>query len=279
MLTDTALRNLKPKSLTYKASDRDGMYVTVSPTGTVTFRFDYRLNGRRETLTIGRYGPAGISLGMAREKLLDAKKAVAQGKSPAHEKQREKRRLTAAKNFGDMTAQWLAGARMAYPALSRLAQVAPLDMSQQMFLARCKSLHEVWQRVPNGYLKSLLEGAGCPRAAVKDLGSLKLLQALLNVIERLNAHEEASDAFASGTEPEGWRDRSEALAPLFLNNDLRIADAHEAVEQCLATLQRLGFDTANVNAGYGRALDFVMDGVIDALETVAAAIGKLLRLP
>jgi len=28
-------------------------------------------------------------------------------------KQREKRRLTAAKNFGDMTAQWLAGARMA----------------------------------------------------------------------------------------------------------------------------------------------------------------------
>jgi hypothetical protein len=38
------------------------MYVTVSPTGTVTFRYDYRLNGRRETLTIGRYGPAGISL-------------------------------------------------------------------------------------------------------------------------------------------------------------------------------------------------------------------------
>lgn len=30
MLTDTALRNLKPKSKTYKASDRDGMYVTVS---------------------------------------------------------------------------------------------------------------------------------------------------------------------------------------------------------------------------------------------------------
>lgn len=89
------------------------MYVTVSTTGTVTFRYDYRLNGRRETLTIGRYGPSGISLAMAREKLLDAKKAVAQGKSPAHEKQREKRRLTAAKNFGDMTAQWLAGARMA----------------------------------------------------------------------------------------------------------------------------------------------------------------------
>ncbi|SCU82439.1 membrane hypothetical protein [Cupriavidus necator] len=42
------------KSTTYKAFDHDGMYMTVSPAGTVTFRHDYRLNGRRETLTIGR---------------------------------------------------------------------------------------------------------------------------------------------------------------------------------------------------------------------------------
>lgn len=166
---------------------------------------------------------------------------------------------------------------LAYPALGRLAQVAPLNMTQQIFLARCKGLHEVWQRVPNGYLKSLLERAGCPRVAVKELGSLRLLQALLNVIERLNAQEEASDAFASDREPEGWNDRNEAMAPLFLNNDLRIADAHEAVERCLTTLQQLGFDTANVNAGYGRALDFVLDGVINALGAVATAIDKLLR--
>ncbi|WP_313027026.1 tyrosine-type recombinase/integrase [Pseudomonas lopnurensis] len=113
MLTDTALRNLKPKAKPYKASDRDGMYVTVSPGGTVTFRYDYRLNGRRETLTIGRYGPAGISLAMAREKLLDAKRMVGQGISPSLEKQRAKRRLTAAKSFGEMLKSWLADARMA----------------------------------------------------------------------------------------------------------------------------------------------------------------------
>lgn len=40
---------------------------------------------------------------------------------------------------------------LAYPALSRLAQVAPLDMTQQAFLARCKSVHEVLQRIPNTY--------------------------------------------------------------------------------------------------------------------------------
>jgi len=113
MLTDTALRNLKPKSKIYKVFDRDGMYVAVSTTGTVTFRYDYRLNGRRETLIVGRYSPSGISLALAREKLFDAKKAVAQGRSPALEKQREKRRLSAVKNFGDMTVKWLADAKMA----------------------------------------------------------------------------------------------------------------------------------------------------------------------
>ncbi len=113
MLTDTALRNLKPKSKIYKVFDRDGMYVAVSTAGTITFRYDYRLNGRRETLTLGRYGPAGMSLAMARERLLDAKRSVAQGDSPALEKQRAKRRLTAARTFGEMTERWLADARMA----------------------------------------------------------------------------------------------------------------------------------------------------------------------
>lgn len=76
------------------------MYVTVSPSGTITFRHDYRFNGRRETLTLGRYGPDGISLAMARELLLDARKSARNGISPSLEKQREKRRAIAIKTFG-----------------------------------------------------------------------------------------------------------------------------------------------------------------------------------
>jgi hypothetical protein len=163
----------------------------------------------------------------------------------------------------------------AYPQLSRLAQVAPLEMSQQAFLSRCKNLHEIWQCVPNGFLKSLLEKAGCPREVVNPLGSLRLLQALLNIVQRLNANEEVMDAFQNEIEPEGWSDQNPAMASLFLNNDLRIADAHEAVGHSLQTLQELGFDTANVNQGYGLALDFVMDGVINAFVTVNNEIGRL----
>lgn len=113
MLTDTALKNLKPKSAQYKVADRDGMYVTVSPVGTVTFRYDYRLNGRRETLTIGRYGPDGLSLARARECCLEARRAVVEGRSPSQEKQRQKRRQAEAKTFGEFTVRWAAEARMA----------------------------------------------------------------------------------------------------------------------------------------------------------------------
>ena len=114
MLSDGTLRGLKPQAAPYKVADRDGLYVVVSPRGTISFRLDYRLNGRRETLTIGRYGAKdGISLLMARERCMEARKAIAQGVSPAQEKQREKSRLAEAQTFGEYTRRWLAEHRMA----------------------------------------------------------------------------------------------------------------------------------------------------------------------
>lgn len=113
MLTDTALKWLKPKANAYKVSDRDGMYAHVSPRGTISFRLDYRLNGRRETVVLGKYGPGGLSLAHAREKCIDARRAVSDGSSPAIEKQRQKRRLQEAKSFGQFGERWLTGAPMA----------------------------------------------------------------------------------------------------------------------------------------------------------------------
>ncbi len=43
MLTDAALKSLKPKAKMYKVTDRDGMYVRVAPSGAISFRLDYRL--------------------------------------------------------------------------------------------------------------------------------------------------------------------------------------------------------------------------------------------
>lgn len=113
MLTDVAIKSLKPKEKPYKVTDRDGMYVHVSPGGTLSFRLDYRLNGRRETVNLGKYGRDGLSLSRAREMCLDARRMIREGQSPAIEKQRAKRRLKEAKSFGKLGERWLANAPMA----------------------------------------------------------------------------------------------------------------------------------------------------------------------
>ena len=107
MLTDMALKALKPKDKPYKVTDRDGMYAYVTKTGAVSFRYDYRVNGRRETLVIGRYGRGGISLALAREKCLDARKLVADGVSPARNKRKERQRIAGAQRFGEYAEKWI----------------------------------------------------------------------------------------------------------------------------------------------------------------------------
>lgn len=76
MLTDTRLRHLKPKEKLYKVNDRDGLYVAVTPAGTISFRYNYSINGRQETVTFGRYGVGGITLAEARERLNEANDSV-----------------------------------------------------------------------------------------------------------------------------------------------------------------------------------------------------------
>ncbi|MDO8768668.1 MAG: hypothetical protein Q7K57_08190 [Burkholderiaceae bacterium] len=164
----------------------------------------------------------------------------------------------------------------AYPRLQRLAQVAPLQMSEQAMLARCKSVHELWQAVPNGFLKQMLRGAGCSAATLAGLGSLKLIQGMLNILQRLDAEQEDATAFASAAEPEDWNAKNPAFAALFVLNDLRIADAHEAFADAIARLQDLGFDTASLQQGHGRAFDFVLDGVISAFKYLNTCAGNVL---
>ena len=77
MLNDTKIKALKPQEKQYRVTDRDGLYLVVLPTGTKTFRYDYKINGRRETYTIGVYGI--VTLARAREMLLEAKRLLSDG--------------------------------------------------------------------------------------------------------------------------------------------------------------------------------------------------------
>jgi len=112
-LTDKELKNLKPRAKLYKVTDRDGMHAAVTPTGVISFRYQYRVNGRQEVLTIGRYSAEAarkltrepdaleygmeVSLAEARTLLARARRQVERGESPS--KAKVERRTASAEAF------------------------------------------------------------------------------------------------------------------------------------------------------------------------------------
>ena len=80
-LTDTAIRNAKPKGKSYKLADGFGLYLLVNPTGSRLWRMKYRIEGREKLLAIGSY-PA-VPLAKARERRDTARKALAEGADPS----------------------------------------------------------------------------------------------------------------------------------------------------------------------------------------------------
>jgi integrase len=86
-LTDTAIRNAKPKNKQYKLSDEKGMYLLVKKSGKY-FRFDYRFGGKRKTLALGVY--SDVKLAEARGKRDEARKLIANGIDPGQTRKVQK---------------------------------------------------------------------------------------------------------------------------------------------------------------------------------------------
>ncbi|MGE3475807.1 MAG: tyrosine-type recombinase/integrase [Rhodospirillaceae bacterium] len=192
MLTDAAIKALKQKEKLYKIVDRDGMYVVVQPSGAIVFRLDYRLNGRRETLTLGRYGPAGLSLARAREKVVDARRAISEGRSPAQEKQREKRRLQEAKSFGQFGERWLQEARMADSTRAMRRSIFERDILPAF---RNRLLPEILPEDLRGLCAKVKErGAPATAVHVRDIVKLVFAFAILHGEKVANPADEVGPA-------------------------------------------------------------------------------------
>lgn len=79
MLTDNKqVKTAKGRPEPYKLADQAGLYLYVSPSGAKSWRYDYRVVGRRHTLTIGQY-PL-IPLKEARDLHTDARRARGEGR-------------------------------------------------------------------------------------------------------------------------------------------------------------------------------------------------------
>lgn len=89
-LTDAKVKNLKTGEKPYKVSDFDGLFVLVKKSGSKSWRFKYRMDGREKLLVIGDY--PSISLMQARRIRDTARADVASGVDPNEAKQDAKRR-------------------------------------------------------------------------------------------------------------------------------------------------------------------------------------------
>lgn len=206
MLTDAELRNTRGKSKAYKKTDRDGLYVLVTPSGGIAFKYDYRFNGRRETVTFGSYGLAGLSLAKAREKVIDAKRMIAEGVSPALEKQRAKRRLREARDFAHVAQKWMDDAPMADSTRNMRRSIFNRDVLPQW---RNRLLTEITPDDLRAHCKSIVE-RGAPATAIHVRDIVKQIYAWAIL------HGEKIDNPADGVAPAAiarFRPRDRSLSP------------------------------------------------------------------
>ncbi len=80
MLTDTAIRNAKPKDKAYKIHDERGLFLFVAPTGSKLWRCRYFFEGMERIASFGAY--PDISLKFARERRDTIRRETAEGRDP-----------------------------------------------------------------------------------------------------------------------------------------------------------------------------------------------------
>ena len=102
-LTDTIIKNAKPKEKSYKLSDGKGMYLLVKKSGKY-FQFDYRYGGKRKTLSLGVYPET--SLKKARERLDDARLRLQEGINPVEARKAKKMDLISEVNNSFRSVAW-----------------------------------------------------------------------------------------------------------------------------------------------------------------------------
>lgn len=80
-LTDTKIRNAKPRDKAYKVFDGGGLYIEIMPDGRKLWRFKYvRPSGSESRLGFGVY--PGVTLAQARSQRDTARAIVADGRDP-----------------------------------------------------------------------------------------------------------------------------------------------------------------------------------------------------
>lgn len=244
MLTDTKFKSLKPQDKPYKVTDRDGMYVVVSPGGSISFRYDYRLHGRRETLTIGRYDATisakaareldvldyGMTLSLAEARLLltRARRSVEQGLSPSRAKVEKRSVAAEALTFAGWAAAYFESADLADSTLAMRKSVYERNLKEPF--GRLKM-----EEITPSMLMALCEKIADPKGRNAPAPAIHTREIVLLVFRYVQARGVKIDNPAEAIRPSAiatFKARDRALAPA------EIRTLFKALEQ-VATLPTL----------------------------------------
>jgi integrase len=111
MLTDKAVKALKPRDALYRVADSEGLCVEVTPTDSRLWRYRYRFAGKARMISLGAYPE--VSLAEARQARDKARATLRAGKDPSSERQASKaaRRRALDAAFPTVAAAWLEAKR------------------------------------------------------------------------------------------------------------------------------------------------------------------------
>lgn len=108
MLSETTVRQAKPKDRDYKLSDAEGLYLFVTKTGHRSWRLKYRFAGKERRLILGGYPT--VSLKEARERKTEARKLLDEGRDPGIEAKKQAVQMATARanTFEVLARTWFA---------------------------------------------------------------------------------------------------------------------------------------------------------------------------
>jgi len=126
-LKDRAVAMAKPKAKPYKLADGGGLYVEVMSNGSKFFRLKFRHGGKEGRMTFGAYPLKGLA--EAREDARAAKKRLAEGVNPVHERKQEKIGATSG-TFAALFEEWFEVKRPDWADLNikKIRQIAERDL-------------------------------------------------------------------------------------------------------------------------------------------------------
>lgn len=103
----TTVASARPKDRAYKLSDGGGLYLFVQPNGTKLWRLAYRYFDKHRTLAFGQWPE--VNLANARAKRDEARKLLAAGLDPSHEKKVAAARARVEENdtFKAVALEWI----------------------------------------------------------------------------------------------------------------------------------------------------------------------------